>query len=241
MLTHHPRRRRTVGPQTLRLPVFSVSAVESAAKWCLRASSAVTEHSMRTCTQPSSQARSAPAGPAYPALTRGWVQARPRRPRRPVYRCAAVLATQPPPPSFSGTDGDTVAAIVTPVVPQTGGVAIVRVSGDEAVSVVRRIFWPGPRARTRSAWAAESHRAVYGSVCEDDGSVVDEARRVAARQELCLLTPSPSGSRPAHAEASLLHARGRRGGALPRRKHLRAAGAVALPGARHMLPEPSLP
>ena len=114
------------------------------------------------------------------------MQALPRRPRRQGYRCAAALATQPPPPSFSGTDGDTVAAIVTPVVPQTGGVAIVRVSGDEAVSVVRRIFWPGPRARTRTAWTAESHRAVYGSVCEDDGSVIDEARHVAAGQELAL-------------------------------------------------------
>ena len=75
-------------------------------------------------------------------------------------------------------DADTVAAIVTPVVPQAGGVAIVRLSGSRSVEVVGRLFRPGRTGR--HAWAAESHRAESGCVCDVDGSVVDEARRPAS-------------------------------------------------------------
>jgi tRNA modification GTPase len=53
-------------------------------------------------------------------------------------------------------------------------VAIVRVSGDHAVDVVRRVFRPGRVASRPKAWAVESHRAVYGHVYDVDGSVVDE-------------------------------------------------------------------
>ena len=63
---------------------------------------------------------------------------------------------------------------MTPVVPQVGGVAIVRVSGDHAVDVVRRVFRPGRVASRPKAWTVESHRAVYGHVYDVDGSVVDE-------------------------------------------------------------------
>jgi len=124
-----------------------------------------------------------------------------------------------------------VAAIVTPVVPQAGGVAIVRLSGSRAVEVVRRIFRPGRSGA--HAWSVESHRAVYGSVVDGDGAIVDEARPPSP--------PPPSaaaaaharrpGARAAHAQAALVHARGRRGGALPRGERVRAARPLALPGA----------
>lgn len=78
-------------------------------------------------------------------------------------------------PSPVGTD-DTAAAIITPVVPQSGGVAIVRVSGGSAVDVVQRIFRPGRAGSGLRLveWAVESHRAVYGHVYDIDDTVVDE-------------------------------------------------------------------
>ena len=69
---------------------------------------------------------------------------------------------------------------MTPIVPQAGGVAIVRVSGDDAVSVARRMFRPGAPAQqstARGVWAAESHRVQYGGVYDEAGRLVDEARR----------------------------------------------------------------
>jgi hypothetical protein len=111
-------------------------------------------------------------------LREGVGQAQHATVQRPVRccRCRAQLAaeeveTRTPP---AGSGSVTAAAIVTPVVPQVGGVAIVRVSGDHAVDVVRRVFRPGRVASRPKAWAVESHRAVYGHVYDVDGSVVDE-------------------------------------------------------------------
>lgn len=75
----------------------------------------------------------------------------------------------------SGTDSDTVAAIITHVVPCSGGVAIVRLSGREAVSVVRSLFRQGPPSKpSRGFWNVESHRAVYGGMYDEKGQLADE-------------------------------------------------------------------
>eukprot|EP00959_Pyramimonas_sp_CCMP1952_P276996 5790350-Pyramimonas_sp.AAC.1 len=61
-------------------------------------------------------------------------------------RCSAVADastpdTCPPKPTFGGeTDNDTIIAIATPVVPQAGGIAIIRLSGDQAVPIVQKLF-----------------------------------------------------------------------------------------------------
>ncbi|MBO9997765.1 MAG: tRNA uridine-5-carboxymethylaminomethyl(34) synthesis GTPase MnmE [Cyanobacteria bacterium SID2] len=66
--------------------------------------------------------------------------------------------------------GDTIAAIATAVVPQQGSVGIVRVSGDRAQSIARRLF----RAPGRQVW--ESHRILYGTVRHPETqAVIDEA------------------------------------------------------------------
>jgi len=66
--------------------------------------------------------------------------------------------------------GDTIAAIATAVVPQQGGVGIVRLSGSEAMAMARRLF----HAPGRQSW--ESHRILYGYVRQPDTQhVVDEA------------------------------------------------------------------
>ncbi len=61
--------------------------------------------------------------------------------------------------------GDTIAAIATP--PGEGGVAIVRISGVESISVAEKIF-SGP---IRSY---KTHTAHYGKVLDAEGNVVDE-------------------------------------------------------------------
>ena len=66
-------------------------------------------------------------------------------------------------------DADTIAAIATPVVPQAGGVAIIRLSGPNAVAATRRVFRPASRAARRSALLDEpmqSHLAVYGTIVD---------------------------------------------------------------------------
>lgn len=68
------------------------------------------------------------------------------------------------------TQGDTIAAIATAIVPQQGSVGIVRLSGATAVAIAKALF----RAPGRQPW--ESHRILYGYV-EDPatGKTVDEA------------------------------------------------------------------
>jgi tRNA modification GTPase len=62
--------------------------------------------------------------------------------------------------------GETIAAIATP--PGEGGVAIVRISGNDAIAVAEKIF-SGP---VRSY---KTHTAHFGKVIDSDGNVVDEA------------------------------------------------------------------
>lgn len=65
---------------------------------------------------------------------------------------------------------DTIAAIATP--PGEGGLAVVRVSGPEALAVVERCFVPAGR-HSRKPTLAESHTLHYGHVMRR-GAVVDE-------------------------------------------------------------------
>jgi len=66
--------------------------------------------------------------------------------------------------------GDTIAAIATPVVPQQGSVGIVRLSGETALSIAKTIFYaPG-----QQHW--EPHRILYGYVRHPETKkTVDEA------------------------------------------------------------------
>lgn len=68
---------------------------------------------------------------------------------------------------------DTIAAIATP--PGTGGVAIVRISGPEAESVLRRAFRRGDR---KTGW--KSHEFVYGHIVRGE-ETVDEGMAVLMR------------------------------------------------------------
>ncbi len=70
--------------------------------------------------------------------------------------------------------GDTIAAIATP--PGEGGVAIIRISGNDAVAVAEKIF-SGP---IRSY---KTHTAHFGKVIDSEGNVVDEVLA------LVMLTP----------------------------------------------------
>ena len=92
-------------------------------------------------------------------------------PPSPAVRAAAV----------TDRDGDTIVALATAVVPQAGGVAIVRMSGPEAAEVARAVFCPGrPRpqrpARKGTAWEMTSHMVSYGGVYDSAGRLVDEVR-----------------------------------------------------------------
>ncbi|MEM6446552.1 MAG: tRNA uridine-5-carboxymethylaminomethyl(34) synthesis GTPase MnmE [Cyanobacteria bacterium P01_D01_bin.123] len=64
---------------------------------------------------------------------------------------------------------DTIAAIATAAVPAQGGVAIVRLSGTEAVTIGKALFRPAGRP----VW--ESHRVLYGHICDRRGCELDEA------------------------------------------------------------------
>ena len=66
---------------------------------------------------------------------------------------------------------DTIAAIAT--APGAGGIGIVRISGAEALPILRRVFVPR-RPRDRFA----SHRLYYGTVIAPDGQPLDEALAV---------------------------------------------------------------
>ncbi len=61
--------------------------------------------------------------------------------------------------------GKTVAQVATP--PGEGGVAIIRISGDEAFAIGNKIF-------SKDLMSCESHRALYGKILSLDQSVIDQ-------------------------------------------------------------------
>ena len=66
--------------------------------------------------------------------------------------------------------GDTIAAIATPL--GEGGIGIVRMSGDKAVAIARKVFVP---AKDREWWKKGGYRLFYGHVRDPEtGEVVDE-------------------------------------------------------------------
>ncbi|MCL6638572.1 MAG: tRNA uridine-5-carboxymethylaminomethyl(34) synthesis GTPase MnmE [Firmicutes bacterium] len=66
--------------------------------------------------------------------------------------------------------GDTISAVSTP--PGEGGIGIVRLSGPDAVAVVRKIFRP---KKERAWWNGDSHVLIYGYIVDPDGDrLVDE-------------------------------------------------------------------
>lgn len=62
--------------------------------------------------------------------------------------------------------GDTIAALATP--PGEGGIAIIRITGNDAISVAEKIFSGDVRSY-------KSHTAHYGKICDGKGNVIDQA------------------------------------------------------------------
>ena len=73
---------------------------------------------------------------------------------------------------------DTISAIATAV--GSSGIGIIRMSGKDAIRIADEIFVPKNGSHVS---AAESHRALYGSVMDEGGRVIDEA--------LCLVMRTP--------------------------------------------------
>ena len=71
-------------------------------------------------------------------------------------------------------NNETIAAIATAV--GAGGIAIVRVSGDRAEAILKRLFVPAGRRDT-----FESHRLMYGRAVDADGATLDEVMAVLMR------------------------------------------------------------
>jgi len=64
-------------------------------------------------------------------------------------------------------DSDTIAAIATP--PGVGGIGIIRISGPQALPILKTLFRPNLSHETFL-----SHRLYYGTVTAQDGTVLDE-------------------------------------------------------------------
>ena len=84
---------------------------------------------------------------------------------------AATTAAQPASTERGSNSQPTVSAIATPR--GAGGIAIIRISGEAALSILRGAFVPAHSAR-----AFEPSRMMYGRVVSADGSVIDEALAV---------------------------------------------------------------
>lgn len=69
---------------------------------------------------------------------------------------------------------DTIAAIAT--APGCGGIGIIRISGDKAEEILKKIFHPAGK----ESYLPESHRMTYGRLC-DGGETVDECMAVLMR------------------------------------------------------------
>ena len=64
---------------------------------------------------------------------------------------------------------DTIAAISTPI--GVGGIGIIRISGEEAISIVDKIFKPVSKKPLRDT---DSHTINYGHIVSSSGKVIDE-------------------------------------------------------------------
>ncbi|CAI6002575.1 unnamed protein product [Closterium sp. NIES-64] len=100
------------------------------------------------------------------------------------------------PANGAATGGDTIAAVVTAVSSTSGGVAIVRLSGPAAVSIVRRMFRPARKAnRARKqggmargsgdlgGWAGSVGNGVWGTYTGDFRGEGSEGNELAGSSE----------------------------------------------------------
>lgn len=70
-------------------------------------------------------------------------------------------------------DQDTIAAISTP--PGTGAIAIVRLSGANAIAILEKILSSSPETFKPLRWESRSHEAIHGYIWNPDiGELVDE-------------------------------------------------------------------
>ncbi|KAK9827404.1 hypothetical protein WJX81_008606 [Elliptochloris bilobata] len=88
-----------------------------------------------------------------------------------------------PPESAHGGDGDTIVAVVTGAQPGAA-VAIVRLSGPEAVAVAQRVFRQsgghrGDQGGTQAPWQPETHCVYHGRLVDDSGAALDEVLALA--------------------------------------------------------------
>ena len=74
--------------------------------------------------------------------------------------------------SNKNNNNDTIVAIATTIVPQLGGVSIVRISGENAREIANEIFKPTGKRKRRSF---QSHVVLHGTIVNNnDGEVIDE-------------------------------------------------------------------
>ena len=59
---------------------------------------------------------------------------------------------------------------------QKAAVAIVRISGSEALTIAEHIFQSKSRNGNARTWIPETHRIYFGDPVDHNGTVLDEAR-----------------------------------------------------------------
>lgn len=88
-------------------------------------------------------------------------------------------------------DRDTIAGIATPVVASSGGIAIVRLSGEDAVAIAGRVFAVGRGGGRRENFQFESHRATYGVVYARDADAGNASGRKIIDEVIALAFLAP--------------------------------------------------
>ncbi len=71
---------------------------------------------------------------------------------------------------------------------QEGAVAVIRISGAQAVAVAMDIFRSGHQQH--AVWDPRSHRVYHGHACDDSGEILDEVNFLAT----CMLAPCQAGA-----------------------------------------------
>jgi tRNA modification GTPase len=93
---------------------------------------------------------------------------------------AAAAADVSSSSSSSSSSSDTIVAIATPIVPQLGGVSIVRISGENARAVAGEIFIPSSKklrdANEKTCSSFQSHLVLHGTAVDRSNAneVIDE-------------------------------------------------------------------